>query len=167
MGRAFNSKINTILSFYKSKTLLRSGHPSVCPSRRKLSLVLTPFPWSCGEELGKRKQLINAPENKPGKTTSHLAPGAMENAGDEPCPTASGGLPQRRSCLQPFPKPPAGAGGQSWVLTVPHGWHSPAATSKTSPGATGRGRGRGIRCAPACWSPPELPLLQLLLRAWG
>ena len=53
-------------------------HPSACPSHCKHSLVLTLFSWSCGEGLGKKEQLINAPENKPRRTTSHLAPGAME-----------------------------------------------------------------------------------------
>lgn len=46
-------------------------------------------------------------------------------------------------------------------------WHSPATSSGAPPGAAGRVWGHENRCAPACWSPPELQLLQLLLWAWG
>lgn len=137
---------------------------SVCPSQCEHSLVLTLFPWSCGEGLGKKKQnsklLINTPENRHRRTTPHLATGAVETQVMGLTPLHQGAW--HSTCPQPFPKPLVGAGGHTLVLFVTQPNHH----LQSLPGSCGQELGPwGKWCPPASRSPPGLKLLQLLLQA--
>ena len=133
------------------------------------TLHFNPVRLGCGEGLGKKEQLINAPENKPRRTTSHLAPCAMEarvmslaplhwgvcySTGPVPSPfrspqwepvgrAGSSLCPGGGTAWPPPPKPPQ----EPWEMMVSSSPLVPykAAAAPAAPVSPGMGTGVGAR----------------------